>query len=82
LGTALGLAVLTAIAAARTSALLAAHAGPGEALTGSFQRALLVCAFFPLAAGLIGLRATNTRGEPAAPPMTSTPAMTGFPPRN
>ncbi len=54
--------------AARTSALLAAHARPDEALTGGFQRALLACAFFLLAAALIGLRATNTRGEPTAPP--------------
>jgi EmrB/QacA subfamily drug resistance transporter len=68
LGTALGLAVFTAIAAARTSALLAAHARPGEALTGGFQRALLACAFFLLAAAVIGLRATNTRGEPVPHP--------------
>jgi EmrB/QacA subfamily drug resistance transporter len=67
LGTALGLAVFTAIAAARTSALLAAHARPDEALTGGFQRALLACAVFLLAAALIGLRATNTRGEPTTP---------------
>jgi EmrB/QacA subfamily drug resistance transporter len=68
LGTALGLAIFTAIAAARTSALLAAHAPPGKALTGGFQRALLACAFFLLAAAVIGLRATNTRGEPAPRP--------------
>jgi EmrB/QacA subfamily drug resistance transporter len=68
LGTALGLAIFTAIAAARTSALLAAHAPPGEALTGGFQRALLACAFFLLAAAVIGLRAANTRGEPAPHP--------------
>ncbi len=49
-------------------ALIAAHARPDEALTGGFQRALLACAFFLLAAALIGLRATNTRGEPTAPP--------------
>jgi MFS family permease len=67
LGTALGLAVFTAIAAAHTSTLLAAHARPAEALTGGFQRALLACAVFLLAAALIGLRATNTRGEPTAP---------------
>ena len=68
LGTALGLAIFTAIATARTSALLAAHAPPDEALTGGFQRALLACAIFLLAAAVIGLRATNTRGEPAAHP--------------
>jgi EmrB/QacA subfamily drug resistance transporter len=82
LGTALGLPVFTAIAAARTSALLAAHARPDEALTGGFQHALLACAFLLLVAALIGLRATNTRGEPTAPPMTSTWATSGFPHRN
>ena len=82
LGTALGLAVFTAIAAARTSALLAAHARPDEALTGGFQHALLACAFFLLAAALIGLRATNTRGSRPRPPMTSTRATSGFPHRN
>lgn len=64
LGTALGLAIITGIAAARTSALLAAHAPPAVALTGGFQRALLTCAIFLLGAGVIALRATSTRGEP------------------
>ena len=66
LGTALGLAIVTAIATARTRALLAAHATPAAALTGGFRRALLACAIFLLAAAVIALRATNTRGEPAA----------------
>ena len=64
LGTALGLAIFSAIATARTSALLAAHAPPAAALTAGFHRALLACAAFLLAAALIALRATNTRGEP------------------
>jgi EmrB/QacA subfamily drug resistance transporter len=68
LGTALGLAIFTAIATARTSALLAAHAPQAAALTGGYQRALLACAVFLLAAAVIALRATNTRGEPAAQP--------------
>ena len=68
LGTALGLAIFTAIATARTGALLAAHAPPAAALTGGFQRALQACAIFLLAAAVIGLRATNTRGEPTAQP--------------
>jgi MFS family permease len=33
-----------------------------------FHRALLACAFFLLAAAVIALRATNSRGEPAARP--------------
>jgi len=46
----------------------AAHTPPAAALTGGFQRALLTCAIFLLAAAIIALRATNTRGEPAAHP--------------
>jgi hypothetical protein len=68
LGTALGLAVFSAIATARTSALLAAHAPRDSALTAGFHRALLFCAVFLLAAAVIALRATNTRGEPAGVP--------------
>jgi EmrB/QacA subfamily drug resistance transporter len=68
LGTALGLAIFSAIATERTSALLAAHAPPAAALTGGFQHALLACAIFLLAAAIIALRATNTRGEPTADP--------------
>src|SRR6266851_5397807 len=68
LGTALGLAIFSAIATARTSALLATGAPPATALTAGFQRALLACAIFLLAAAVIALRATNTRGEPAAHP--------------
>jgi EmrB/QacA subfamily drug resistance transporter len=67
LGTALGLAIFSAIAAARTSSLLAAHATRDQALTGGFHRALLACAVFLLAASAIALRAANTRGESAEP---------------
>jgi hypothetical protein len=48
------------------SSEFAAHAARGAALTGGFQRALLACATFLLAA-VIALRSTNTRGEPTAP---------------
>jgi MFS family permease len=68
LGTALGLAIFSAIASARTAALLSAHASPQQALTAGFHRALLACAIFLLAAAVIALRATNSRGEPAASP--------------
>jgi MFS family permease len=67
LGTALGLAIFSAIASARTTALLGAHASPQQALTAGFHRALLACAIFLLAAAVIALRAANSRGEPAAP---------------
>ena len=40
----------------------------------SNRRALLACAIFLLAAAVIGLRATNTRGEPVTQP-TGTPAV-------
>jgi EmrB/QacA subfamily drug resistance transporter len=62
-GGALGLAILTAIATARTNDLLAAHTTMAHALTSGFQRALLVGSILILAAAVIGLRATNTRGE-------------------
>ncbi|MEZ0111054.1 EmrB/QacA subfamily drug resistance transporter [Catenulispora sp. EB89] len=67
LGSALGLAVFSGIATSRTSHLLAAHASAPAALTGGFQRALLVSALCLVAAGVIALRASNTRGEFAAP---------------
>jgi MFS family permease len=60
LGTALGLAIFSAIATARTSALLAAGAPRAGALTAGFRQALLACAIFLLAAAVIGLRATNS----------------------
>jgi EmrB/QacA subfamily drug resistance transporter len=61
LGMALGLAVLSAIATARTHHLLAAQAARPEALTSGYQRALLVCSMLVLAAALIASRAPNTR---------------------
>jgi len=62
-GGALGLAIFTAIATSRTHHELAAHAPLAHALTAGFQRALFVGALLILAAAVIGLRATNTRGE-------------------
>jgi len=61
LGMALGLAVLSAIATARTNTLIAAHAGRPEALTSGYQRALLVCSIFVFAAALIATRIPNSR---------------------
>jgi EmrB/QacA subfamily drug resistance transporter len=66
-GGALGLAIFTAIATARTDHLSAAHTPVADALTSGFQRALLVGSILILAAAVIGLRATNTRGEEAEP---------------
>jgi MFS family permease len=70
LGSALGLAVFSGIATSRTSHLLAAGASPPQALTAGFQRALLVSALCLVTAAAIALRASNTRGEPAATPQT------------
>ncbi len=66
LGGALGLAIFSAVATSRTHGLLAAGAPLDHALTSGFQRALLACSIFLLAAAAIATRATNTRGEPEA----------------
>jgi EmrB/QacA subfamily drug resistance transporter len=63
LGGALGLAIFTAVATSHTQHLVAAHTAPAQALTGGFQRALLVGSIFILVSAVIGLRATNTRGD-------------------
>jgi MFS family permease len=67
LGAALGLAIFSAIATSRTHDLLGAHVGRPQALTSGFRDALLAASVFLLAAAVIALRATNTRGEQAAP---------------
>jgi EmrB/QacA subfamily drug resistance transporter len=62
LGTALGLAILSALATARTTSLLdGGHAGLAQAATGGYQRALMIGAFFVLAAGAVAVLARNTR---------------------
>jgi EmrB/QacA subfamily drug resistance transporter len=68
LGGALGLAIFSAIATSRTHHLLAAHTPVAHALTSGFQRSLLAGSIFILAAAVIALRATNTRGETAQAP--------------
>jgi len=62
LGAALGLAILSALATARTSSLLdGGHTTLAEAATNGYQRALTVGAFIILAAGAVALLARNTR---------------------
>jgi EmrB/QacA subfamily drug resistance transporter len=68
LGGALGLAIFSVIATTRTQHLLAAHTSQPDALTSGFRHALVACSLFLVAAALIALRATNTRGEPVASP--------------
>jgi predicted MFS family arabinose efflux permease len=73
-GVALGLAILSALATARTHSLLSAHHAVPDALVGGYTRALLVAGFFVAAVILIGLRAANTKGEP---PGGTTQEITG-----
>jgi hypothetical protein len=74
-GGALGLAIFTAIATARTDHLLAIGQSAPDALTSGFHRALFAAAIFVLAAALIALRTKNTRGEhPANEPIAAAPA--------
>jgi MFS family permease len=63
LGIALGLAIFSALATARSNHLFAAHATRPDALTSGYARALLASSIFLAAAALIGLRTTNSRGE-------------------
>jgi MFS family permease len=63
IGAALGLAVLSAIATARTSHLLAAHTPPEQALTSGFRWALFAGAILVLATTVIAMRTSNSRGE-------------------
>jgi EmrB/QacA subfamily drug resistance transporter len=67
LGGALGLALLSALATSRTHDLLAAHTATPAALLSGFQRALEIGSFIVLAAAVIALGATNTRGESPKP---------------
>jgi EmrB/QacA subfamily drug resistance transporter len=73
IGGALGLAIFSAIATARTTHLLASGATPAAALDGGFHQALIAAAAFLLAAALVALRTTSTRGEPATAEPTAVP---------
>jgi MFS family permease len=67
LGAALGLAIFAARAPARTNDLLAGGTPAPDALTSGVHRALLACSIAIVAAALIALRASNTRGEALQP---------------
>ena len=64
LGGALGLAILSAIATARTGDILSVGDSPSVALTEGFQRAFLVGAGFLVAAALVAFFAANIRAKP------------------
>ena len=65
MGSALGLAILSAMAITRTNDLLAAHTARLDALGAGYHRGLLVGSIFLIAAAVIALRIGNTRA--AAP---------------
>jgi len=71
IGGALGLAIFSAIATARTTHLLASGAAPAAALDAGFRQALIAAAIFLLAAALIALRTTGARGEPQTAELTA-----------
>jgi len=74
LGAALGLAILSALATARTNSLLdAGRDTVARAATDGYKRALMVGALFLLAAGVVALLARNTRQ--AAPVVEEEPAL-------
>jgi hypothetical protein len=67
LGAALGLAMLSALATARTKSLLhAGHDSIAQAATHGYQRALMAGAGLVLAATIVAVLATNTRQSEVA----------------
>ena len=67
IGSALGLAIFSALATSRTQHLLATHAPKAAALTAGDQRALLVSSIFVLTAAIIALRSSDTREAAPSP---------------
>jgi EmrB/QacA subfamily drug resistance transporter len=75
IGAALGLAILSALATARTSSLLhTGHDTVAQAATHGYQRALTAGAVLMLAAGVVALLARNTR-QTSAPVVEDEPAL-------
>jgi EmrB/QacA subfamily drug resistance transporter len=75
LGSALGLAIFTAIASSHTQHLLDAHVTRAAALTSGFHYALVACSIFLVAAGAIASRATNNRPQTATVEPPAEPAL-------
>jgi len=76
LGAALGLAILSALATARTSSLLhAGHDTVAQAATGGYQRALMAGAALMLAASVVALLARNTRQKAPSAVVDEEPAL-------
>jgi EmrB/QacA subfamily drug resistance transporter len=75
LGAALGLAILSALATARTDSVLhAGHSSFAQAATDGYQRALMGGALLMLAASVVALLARNTR-QTSAPVVEEQPAL-------
>jgi EmrB/QacA subfamily drug resistance transporter len=75
LGTALGLAILSALATARTNSLLHGHESLPQAATHGYGRALAAGAFLVGAAGVVALLTRNTRETTATPAVEEEPAL-------
>ena len=75
LGSALGLAIFTSIAASRTQHLISAHVSRTGALTSGFHYALIACSIFLVAASAIASRASNSRPETSAVEPLAEPAV-------
>jgi MFS family permease len=76
LGTALGLAILSALATARTTSLLhTGHETLAQASTQGYGRALFAGAFLVAAAGAIALLTRNTRQTETTPAVEEEPAL-------
>jgi EmrB/QacA subfamily drug resistance transporter len=73
IGSALGLAIFSAVATSRTQHLLATHAPKAVALTAGYQRALLASSLFVLAAAIIALRSSDTRDTAPSPAIPAGP---------
>jgi EmrB/QacA subfamily drug resistance transporter len=73
LGAALGLAILSALATARTTSLLNGGDTLAQAATHGYQRALMAGAVLMLAASVVALLARNTRQK--APAVAEEPAL-------
>jgi EmrB/QacA subfamily drug resistance transporter len=75
IGTALGLAILSALATAHTTSLLRGHETPAQAATSGYGRALFAGALLVLAAGVVALLSHNTRQTETIPVVEEEPAL-------
>jgi len=79
IGSALGLAILSAVAITQTNHLIAAHVSPLVASDAGYHRALLVGGILMAAAALLALRIGNTREAAPLVMVNTEPAPAGEP---